>query len=363
MRNTTSHVPAVVDALVSAGLVDASRHDEAQRVVTGALGAPERQATSRGLLVEIAGYVGGALVVASVGLFLAQYWSDFSGAGQVAVLATIAVLLAAAGLIVCRLGTGYAEMRAGRDEVRRRLAAALLTAGAVAAGIALGRAVELQVGPETGNGSWPSVAGSLTALVLSVAAYAVVPSLLGQLAMLWAVVVANTSTWSLVADEEFDTLWPGLTFMAVGLTWLVCAERGVFRERDQARAIAALLTLFGAQFIRFGDTHNNLSYLLMAAVAVAAFVLYLKTVSWPYLVVGVLGVTLVVPEAIIDWTEGSLGPAGGVLVAGLTLLGASLAGFRVRKEATEETEETEETEKIEETAERPTERPTQPAGR
>jgi hypothetical protein len=71
-------------------------------------------------------------------------------------------------------------------------------------------------------------------------------------------------------------------------------------------------------------------------VSVAAFAMYVRTVAWPYLVIGVLGVTLVVPEAIIDWTGGSLGPAGAVLLAGVTLLGASLAGFRVRKGVTEE---------------------------
>ena len=74
----------------------------------------------------------------------------------------------------------------------------------------------------------------------------------------------------------------------------------------------------------------------MLAVAVVAFVLYMRTVAWPYLVVGVAGITLVVPEAVIDWTGDSLGPAGGVLIAGLTLLGASLAGFRMRQEATEQ---------------------------
>jgi hypothetical protein len=50
-------------------------------------------------------------------------------------------------------------------------------------------------------------------------------------------------------------------------------------------------------------------------------------------VVGVLGITVVVPEAVTDWTDGSLGVAGGVLVAGLALLGASLAGLRVKQEA------------------------------
>jgi uncharacterized membrane protein len=340
MINARSSVPAVVTALVSAGLVDASRRDDAQRVVMRVLGAPEKtRVSSRALLVEIAAYVGGALVVASIGLFLAQYWADFSEAVQVIVLATIAVLLAVAGFAVSRVGSGYRELRAGRDEVRRRLASALLIAAAAAAGIAVGRLVDLQLSANVGNGSWPSVAGAVTALALAAAAYAYAPSVLGQLAMMGAVFVLVTGAWSLLDEGQTDTLGPGLVFMAVGFVWLVGAEGGLFREVLEARAIGSAMTLFGAQFTLFSRDHDNLSYLLILLVALAAFVMYLRVVSWPYLVVGVLGITLVVPEAVIDWSAGSLGPAGAVLVAGVTLLGASLAGFRVRKGVAEEQEE------------------------
>ena len=46
--------------------------------------------------------------------------------------------------------------------------------------------------------------------------------------------------------------------------------------------------------------------------------------------------TLVVPEALIDLVDNALGPAGGLLVAGVTLLVTSLLGFRLRKEVGEE---------------------------
>ncbi|HQR26775.1 MAG TPA: hypothetical protein PLP61_07015 [Nocardioides sp.] len=338
MRNPDAQVPAVVDALVSAGLLDATRRDDAQRVVVGVLGEPEKKASSRTLLVEIAAYVGGALVVASVGLFLAQYWTRFSGAVQVSVLALIAVLLAAAGLAVSRVGTGYAELRAGRDEMRRRLTSALLSAASVATGITVGRAVDLQVSPETGGGNWPLVAGTATVVLLAAAAYAYAPSVLGQLVIAAGLFNLTTTTWSMLDSQQESTVGPGLVFLAIGLLWVGAAERGVFHEQAPARAIGAALALFGAQFVRFGGEYNNLSYLLLLLVAVGAFAMYLRTASWPYLVVGVLGVTLVVPEAIIDWTGGSLGPAGGVLIAGVTLLGASLAGLRVRREVTEETD-------------------------
>ena len=62
------------------------------------------------------------------------------------------------------------------------------------------------------------------------------------------------------------------------------------------------------------------------------FAVYVAKRAWPYLLAGVAGVTLAVPEALLDWTEGSLGTAGVLLVAGVTLLGASLLGLRLHGE-------------------------------
>jgi hypothetical protein len=40
----------------------------------------------------------------------------------------------------------------------------------------------------------------------------------------------------------------------------------------------------------------------------------------------------VVPEAVHDWTDGSVSSAGSLLLAGLTLLAASAIGLRLRHE-------------------------------
>ncbi|HWL97180.1 MAG TPA: hypothetical protein VNP20_07520, partial [Nocardioidaceae bacterium] len=56
----------------------------------------------------------------------------------------------------------------------------------------------------------------------------------------------------------------------------------------------------------------------------------------PYLGAAVAALTLAVPEALLDWTDGSLGPVGVLLVSGVTLLVAGLLGLRLRKEVGEE---------------------------
>ena len=333
MRNTAERV---VTDLVAAGLVERHRAVEAERVVNRSL-EPESEPASppptrqgaRTMLVEIAGYVGSALVLASVGLLLGQLWDDFSETLQVAILAMIAVVLAGAGVAVSRVGGGYAELAAGRDDMRRRLTSTLLTAAALAAAFAVGQQATFAVDDFTS--SMPSLLGGVTMAVLVAVGYRYAHSALGLVAIAGAVVQVVVT-----ATEDGSALLTGTTFVAVAAAWLVLAElTGAFREREVARSLGVTLALVGAQVVLFGGSHDTVSYALTAAVATAGFVLYLRTAAWPYLVVGVIGVTLVVPEAVMGWTDDSLGPAGGVLVAGLTLLGASLAGLRMRQEVTE----------------------------
>ena len=63
--------------------------------------------------------------------------------------------------------------------------------------------------------------------------------------------------------------------------------------------------------------------------AVAAFLVYVARTAWPYLATGVAALTLVVPQALLEWTDNALGPAGVLLVTGVTLI---LAGLAVKSE-------------------------------
>lgn len=321
----------VVTALVAAGLVDPARSAEAESVVSGTVSGTPTASSTRSGLAEIAGYVGGALVLAAVGLFLAQEWSALSDTAQVLTLTLIALLLLGAGVLVSRVGSGYAELRAGSDDVRRRLTSALLTGGSLAAALAAG----VQATVQGGDSSWPGLVGGLTMLVLAGGGYVYAPSALGQLAAAGAAITTIVSGLGVVDAEGGSALWPGLLVLGLGLGWVALTESGRFHEPVLARAVGTAMAVVGAQLpLLDGDLHN-VAYGLTTLVALLGFAGYLRTPSWPYLVGGVAGITLVVPEAVIDWTEGSLGLAGGVLVAGLALLGASLAGFRLRRAAAE----------------------------
>jgi hypothetical protein len=112
---------------------------------------------------------------------------------------------------------------------------------------------------------------------------------------------------------------------------MLLAERRVWREQLPAQVVGGVMALFGSQLL-MGLDQPWPAYLLTLLVAALGFTMYVVRRAWPYLAVGVVGVTVAVPEALLDWTSGSLGTAGVLLVAGVTLLGASLLGLRLRKE-------------------------------
>lgn len=330
----------VVSALEGHGLIDPTRHDEAVDVVAAALGVARVEATNlRRRLAELAGYVGGALVVAAAALFVADQWLNLTLAQQVGLLLGIAVLLVVAGAAVAVTAGGFGELRAGRQPVRRRLASLLLTggAGASAAAVAVwlidvveGRGTEMEQGWMIGLG------GGGTLLVLSAVGYLLAPSLLGQLAV--ALGALYTIPFALegmdVADQPIVI---GSAFLGLGIAWLLLAENDVWREVVPGRILGSALVVIGAQIPVTSET-PWVGYLLTLLVAAVGFTLYVVRRAWPYLAVGVVGVTLAVPEALLDWTEGSLGTAGVLLVAGVTLLGASVLGLRLRKEVEEQTD-------------------------
>lgn len=329
-----SRTVSLVSALVSHGLVDPSRQDEARSVVDRALaGQVTADAPLKRRFAELAGYIGGAFVISAAALFTVNEWDRLSAGQQIGLLAGIAVVLAAAGLALAVTGDGFAALRAGEQPVRRRLAGVLLTGAGAAAAAAVG----LQL--ESGTSTWADgpVAGLGTAVTLALLAavgYLVAPTVVGQLGI--AVGAFAAVPFFLDAIGEVAAVAFGLIVLAVGVLWLLLAERGSWRETGSARVIGCVLAIVGAQLPVFGSDLAWVGYLATGLVAAAAFAVYVGRTAWPYLAAGVVGVTLAVPEALLDWTDGSLGSAGVLLVAGLTLLGASLLGFRLRKEVTEQ---------------------------
>jgi hypothetical protein len=315
-----SELADALGRLVARGVLTAEQAAAVAAEVPGA--DPADPAVPAGLLrrlAEIAGYVGGAFVVGATFLFLGQQWEVLGRPGRFAVLAAMALVLFGVGLALW--------LRGPRDDVRRRLASTLMTGAAGAGGFA---AQVVLAGSSTGGEFDRSVLfGGLVALAAVVGGYLIARCAVGQLgivaAILW-VVLAALELAGAQSSRPF-----GVAVLVVGVAWsgLVWARR--VSEPRVGLAIAVTLGLVGAQIAMFGtDSSHYLGHLLTALVAAACFAAYVQLREWVVLAGGVAGATLVVPEFLYDVTDGSLGAAGVMLVAGVTLLGASLAGLRLR---------------------------------
>lgn len=333
----------VVDALVEARLLESSSREAATRVVAGSLGAAAAPATAsaesgadgRGLprLVEVVAYLGGSLVLAAGALFVAQEWEQLGFAARVALLAVVSLVLLVAGGVVARGASPRRTPAAPSSDVRRRLAGALLGFGALATAFLVGHVVDELASLSDRDVYWPAMLGAFAGAVVASLGYRLAPTALGLVAVLGGLVTATASFAPLAADHE-GTL-AGVLLLALGALWLGATELGWFGELTVARVLGVVVTLVGAQVPVLAGTDVWLGYLMTAALVAVGLALYLRSRDWPYLAVAVLATTLVVPEAVSDWTEGSLGAVGGVLVTGLTLLLASFAGYRIRAGTTD----------------------------
>ncbi len=277
--------------------------------------------TRGGRLAEIAGYLGGALLLGAAALFLGGGWDNLTEAGRVGVLAGLAALLLLAGGLVARTsGQPVRELGRQDDSARRRLVSVLWTFAAASGAGSTGLGV--------GAKGWELPAASAVGLLVTALTYALVPGVVGQLGMWVGSIALATSLVAEIGDEP-STSWYALVLVALGGGWVALGLTERVRSREVALASGVAIALFGAQLPVFGD-QQWAAYVLTAGVALAGFLGYLSTRSWSVLTAGVVATTLVVPEALHDWTDGSMSAAGSMLVAGLTLLGASAAGLRLR---------------------------------
>ena len=328
----------VVDALVGARLLDPSAREQSLAVIAGVL-ETSPPATGSGRrrnlpqLVEVVAYLGAALVLAAGALYVVEQWNELGYAAQVTLLAVVSTFLLVAGFVASRVPNGSPGLLDESNDARRRLAGSLLTFGALFAAILVTYVVSHVTTVEFPEVSWPDLAGALTGVVVGAIGYRVAPTAIGMVGTIGGAVMATMTLIDGVDHNEGDAA--GLALFLLGAVWLVLAERRWFHESTIARSLGVGVALVGAQVPVMEGTHPWFGYAMTLAVGVVGIWLYLSTTAWPYLAAAVLAVTLVVPEAVSEWSDGSLGAVGGVLVAGVTLLLASFAGYRIRAEATD----------------------------
>lgn len=315
-----------MDGLLEPGAAPAARIVVARELAVDRApkeAGPEHEVSAMPKLVEVVAYLGAALVLAAGFLFVLQTWDDLGDVGQVSFLAAVSAVLAVAGVFA------RPDLGAGDGDVRRRLSGTLLTGASLAAGVAAGVALEVFTDLAFDDVYWPGLVGGLVTALGAAVGYRLSSTAVGIVGMLGgALDVAMNLGSGLATEPSYEALGTGLSVFVVAAGWVLLAELGAFDQLRIARTLGVVAALFGSQAAAV-EGLRWVGYLLFVVVAVVGVWLYLTRQDWPYLAAAVIAVTLVVPEAVSDWTAGSLGVVGGVLVAGVTLLAASSAGYRL----------------------------------
>jgi hypothetical protein len=312
MSRLTPDQDRALENLVRAGTLSA---DQAV-AVRGALQTTSTMAGRPGaVLTEVAGYVGGGLMLGGAFLLLSLNWQQLGRDGAAWVLLGYAAALVIAAVAVAG-GRVTSVGRGAASPVRRRLVGVLFALASAPAALAAGTFAQ---GQET-------VVGGAVGLGVAAAAYALVPSIPALLAMS----VTSGITALGVVNEIQPTPRYGLliAFLALGALWAAAAVATLVRPRWFGLGVAAVFGFIGAQ-VQLDGTHP-LAYTLTAAIALACFVAYWLDGSTVLLALGVIGMTIAVPEAVTDLTANSLGAPFILLIAGGVLIAVSAVGLWLR---------------------------------
>lgn len=273
---------------------------------------------------EIAGYVGGGLVLAGAVLLVGTSWGRLSEITRGSLVGTFTVILLGAGVIAAgglsRLAHGQREV----DTPRLRIAATLL---ALAAGtLAVTVVVSLSQRPD----SAAVAIGGASGLVLSAIGYWLLPTVFGLVAAVTLEVVTALSAVSAVVRTT--PLEAMIVLVVSGLVVAALAVGSVLRQRLVGLALGLGLAMVGMQQLL--GQEPKWAYSSTFVFGAACLVLYRSWRSWVSLAFGVLGLTLAVPEAVWDLTGGQVGGAAIPLIGGVVLLVSSGLGLRVRRRGT-----------------------------
>jgi hypothetical protein len=274
------------------------------------------QSAGASALIEVGGYVGAAFVIAGATAMVAPNWEDFSALTKLAILAGPALLLLICGYaLAAAMPGGWAIHPGEQTGSRRRLVGVLvLAAGGLLAG------ASTVVLNDHVDRVWP-----LALLAFWGIGYLVCRGAVLHLA------VGAALTWSIFATinpSDGDLRTSGAVLVAAAAGWAVLTALRLIDEHDLGYIVAGVMAFTGAEFVA-SDDPVILGYLLLAAIAVVGLGGYLRSRQLSALGVGAVTLAVVVPQAVIHYTDGSLGAAGALLVCGLSIVAASALGLRL----------------------------------
>lgn len=312
----TDRLSETLRALVADGTLSPEQASRvAERLRPAVAAAPDGRSTT---LLEAGGYVGGALVCGGAGLVASYFWEDLPLPTRFGVTAVAALVLVAGALVA-----GLSRGRVTDSPVRGRLASTLGAFAALVAGGAAELLREMLV--DRYSGDWFFGFHGLGVALVAVPLYAVfrrVPLLL----VTW----YGGASLTVELGEQLSPdsgIWSwGWLMAAYGAVWLGLAIAGAVRESSAAGFLGAVAGLVGAEYLAtYREALAPVGLLVGALFVVGCFVGFARHRHWQLLVAAVLIALIVPTSAVVVIFDSSL--AGGVtlIVVGILLLGAGLA--------------------------------------
>jgi hypothetical protein len=309
----TSDQDRALHTLVERGTLTA----EQVTAVRGALWTPgqRRASTVSSVLIEVAGYVGGGLMLGGATLLLALNWNRLSEFDTVRILVGYALALVASGVLVAGGPLRVLGLRRAQSPIRRRLVGVLLALSAGPASMAAGVAAD----------SNQALVAGLVGFGVAALGYGLLPTVPGLLMTVGMSTYAVAGMIVMVGGRGM--LVDMYAYVGLGLAWGAAAMLGAARPRHVGLALAATIAIIGAQL---GLDREPVAYGLTFAIAIVCFLLYWIERATVLLVFGVIAATIAVPEAVNHLTDDRLGGPAILLLTGAVLVGMSALGLWIR---------------------------------
>lgn len=270
------------------------------------------------LIAEVLGYLGGALAIVALWVFVAQYWGKLETWAQLTLIGVLAVGFFAAG----------AWARMGTSEAVKRLAAFLWFLAVLGIAGWFGVFSEsVAVAKGDTQALWIAVPTFIAAFFLWLTLRKV-----PQLAAL--VAATHVLILSLLAQlNPAPTDWFGLVIWSIGVAGVLLTWGGVLTPRGTSYGLGIVAILLGPSMAGTGlDQAWPLWLGLLTAAALLAASVPLREIL--FLLGGAGAVFIFLPQLIFRYFRESLGVPVALFLSGVVLIGAALAIARLKEEVT-----------------------------
>jgi hypothetical protein len=303
----------VISASQAQELLEAARADGLNRQSAPVESAPRSSPKSSAIL-EVLGYVGGALVLGAVVMLGAFFWDDLGSAGR--------KMVAVASLVVPALG-GVALIK-GR--ARPELGRILLALACYAAGFAY--LVVFEDHKFVVSAAVVVLTSAIGAVLLRSGAF-LVSGWSGAMLLVCAVVFNVIDVAAVSADYRVVPVHLAVGFLLVGVA---LAGSGLVLSRTLAWSLAGLSGWAASIVLQMDAPHGEwLSMIVATLVSAALLTAFVLTRRYPYAVIGCVILLSIWPVSLYRILDDAVGAAIGLVAAGAVLISSVVVLSRLRR--------------------------------